>query len=86
MQVGLVCIALLLVVVMWKITTNVAPFNVFLTSLKGPRFGHFFLSVALIEEDEEPLLSNSTHSSLLLPIVLLFRRLACRGTKDKIFS
>jgi hypothetical protein len=90
MQVGLVLLALLPIVVMWKTPTNVAPFNICVTSLQAPWFGHFFPSVegqlALIAEDVEPLLYNSAHSSLLLPIVLPFRHLACRSTKDKILS
>jgi hypothetical protein len=90
MQVGFIRLALYSEVVMWKILTNVAPFNVSLTSLEAPRFGHFFPCVegqlALIEEDVEPLLSNSARSSLLLPIVLPFWRLACCSTEDNILS
>jgi hypothetical protein len=90
MQVGLIRLTLLPVVVMWKTPTNVAPFNVCLTSLEGPRFKHFFPSVegqlALIQEDVELLLSNFAHSFLPLLLIFSFTRLACCSTKDEILS
>jgi hypothetical protein len=90
MQVGLIRLALQPIAVMWKTLTNVAPFNIRLTSLKGPQFKQVFPSVeglfALIEEDVEPLLSNFVRSFLPLPLVLPFTHLACCSTEDKILS
>jgi hypothetical protein len=89
MHVGLICLALQLVP-MWKTLTNVAPFNVCLTSLKGPWFGPIFPSIkgllGLVEEDVEPLLSRSACSFLPLPLVLPSLHLACRSTEHYVLS
>jgi hypothetical protein len=90
MHVDLIRLALQLLAIMWKTLTNVAPFNVCLTSLKGPRFGLVFPSIegllGLVEEDVEPLLSKSALSFLPLPLVLPSLRLACRNTEYYILS
>jgi hypothetical protein len=89
MQVGLIRLALLPVMVMWK-SLPMWYLQVCLTSLEGPRFRHFFSSVegqlALIQEDVEPLLSNSARSFLPLLLLLLFTHLTCHSTEDKILS
>jgi hypothetical protein len=73
MQVGLIRPPMQLVAVMWKILTNVAPFNVFLTSLKGPRFGQVFPSIegllGIVEEVVEPLLSRFARSFWPMPLL-----------------
>ena len=55
MQVSLIRPPMQLVVVMRKTLTNVAPFNVLFTSIKGLRFGHVFPSIegllGIVEED-----------------------------------
>jgi hypothetical protein len=83
MHVGLIRPALQLVAVMWKTLINVAPFNVYLTSLKGLRFGYIFPSIEglfdLVEEDVEPLLSRFARSFWPLPLVLPSLCLACRN-------
>jgi hypothetical protein len=90
MHVGLIRLALQLVAVMWKTLTNVAPFNLCLTSLKGPRFGQVFPSIegllGIVEEDVEPLLSMFAHSFWPLFLVPPSRRLACRSTKHYVLS
>jgi hypothetical protein len=90
MHVGLIRLALQLVVVIWKTLTNVAPFNVCLTSLKGPRFGHVFPSIegllGLVEEDVEPLLSRFARSFWPLPLIPPSLRLVCCSTEHYILS
>jgi hypothetical protein len=87
MQVGLMRLALQAVAVMWKTPTNVAPFNVFLTSFKGPRFGCFFPSVegffVVIEEDVEPLLSNFSRSFFLSLLSFLLRVLHAAAPRTR---
>jgi hypothetical protein len=90
MHVGLIHLALQLVAVMWKILTNVAPFNVCFTSLKGPWFGYVFPSIegllGLVKEDVEPLLSRFARSFLPLPPIPPPLRLACCSTEHYILS
>jgi hypothetical protein len=73
MHVGLIHLALQLVAVMWKTLTNVAPFNVCLTSLKGPQFGRVFPSIegllGIVKEDVEPLLSRFARFFWPLPLI-----------------
>jgi hypothetical protein len=73
MQVGLIRPLLGLVAVMWKTLTNVAPLNVFLTSLKGPQFGRVFPSIegllGIVKEDVEPLLSRFARFFWPLPLI-----------------
>jgi hypothetical protein len=90
MQVGLIRPPMQLIAVMWKTLTNVAQFNVFLTSLKGPRFVQVFPSIegllGIVEEDVEPLLSRFARSFWPVPLLRPSLLLVCRSTQHYVLS
>jgi hypothetical protein len=90
MQVGLIRPPLGPVAVMWKTLTDVAPLNVFLTSLMSPRFRQVFPSIegllGIVKEDVEPLLSRFARSFWPVPLLRPSLLLVCCSTEHYVLS